>query len=160
MSLNENEVKLLDNVEKHGWHCMGVFDPEGNDPSFAYSVGFSKSLNKPEFIVFGLEHELMSHMLWEVYHQLKAGAVPSDGMRWQGLLEGFDCISKKANHPILFKEYAISANWLWKHQERDGYPDVYQIVWPGAQQGLFPWENDCNLYVVEQQPALWLNSPS
>lgn len=77
---------------------------------FSYSSGFTKSLNKPEFIIFGLNKDLTHNMLWQVYHQLKAGAVPEDGMRWGGLLEGFDCISKKAIHPDLFKEYATSAN--------------------------------------------------
>ena len=155
MSLSEYETKLLANVEEHGWQASHVFDPDGNDPDFTYSVGFTKSLHMPEFIIFGLNRELMHNMLWEIYHQLKAGAVPEDGMRWQGLLEGFDCISKKADHPDLFKEYTTSANWLWKRQKRDGNPEIYQMVWPGAQQGLFPWEPDCDPYVISQQSALW-----
>ena len=100
----------------------------------------------------------MHNMLWQIYHQMEAGAVPSDGMRWHDLLEGFECVSKKAIHPDLFKEYTLSADWLWKHQKRGGHPEIYQMVWPGAQQGLFPWEDDCNEYVISQQPALWDNS--
>jgi len=158
MVLNDYEVKLLGNVEEHGWQASHVFDPEGNDPDFTYSVGFTKSLNMPEFIIFGLNRDIMHNMLWEIYRQLEAGAVPTDGMRWEDLLEGFECVSKKADHPDLFNEYTTSANWLWKHQERDGYPEIYQIVWPGAQQGLFPWEKGCDPYVISQQPALWDNS--
>jgi len=158
MSLNDYEIKLLKNVEEHGWHATCVFDPDGNDPLFTYSTGFTKSLDKPEFIIFGLSKELMHDMLWEVYSQLEAGAVPQDGMRWQDLLEGTDCVSKKATHPDLLKEYTRSSKWLWNHQKRDGNPEIYQMVWPGAQQGLFPWEKNCDPYVITQQPALWDNS--
>ena len=155
MALNDYEIKLLQNVETHGWHATSVFDPKGNDPDFVYSTGFSKSLNKPEFIVFGLDRDLMLDMLWEVYIQLEIGTIPSDNMRWQNVLEGFDCISKKAKHSDLFKKYATSANWFWKHQNQTGFPEVYQLVWPGAQQGLFPWEEGCDQYVIEQQFPLW-----
>jgi len=161
MSLSEYEDKLLSNVEEHSWQASHVFDPKGNNPDFTYSVGFTKSLDMPEFIIFGLNRDLMHNMLWEIYHQLKAGTIPADGMRWQGLVEGFDCISKKADHPDLFKEYTTSANWLWKHQKREGHPEIYQMVWPGAQQGLFPWEEGCDPYVISQQPPLWpQSSPS
>ena len=155
MALKDYEVEILKNVEKHGWHATTVFDPDGNNPDFTYSTGFTKSLNKPEFIVFGVNRELMHDMLWGIYDQMEAGAVPSDGMRWKGILEGFDCVSKKANHPDLFEKYTVSADWLWRYQEREGHPEIYQMVWPGAQQGLFPWDDDCNPYVIEQQSALW-----
>lgn len=159
MSLNDYEIELLANVEEHGWHATYVFDPNGKDPSFAYSSGFTMSLNKPEFIVFGLSNDLMHSMLWEIYRQLEAGAFPDDGMKWYDLLGGgVECFSKKATHPDLFKEYTLSAEWLWKHQRREGHPEIYQMVWPGAQQGLFPWEKDCDPYVITQQPALWDNS--
>ncbi|MDB2437491.1 DUF4262 domain-containing protein [Hellea sp.] len=156
--MNDYEVSLLEKVIEHGWHATHVFDPDGNDPLFSYSTGFTKTLGMPEFIIIGLSKDLMHNMLWQIFHQLKAGAVPKDGMRWQGLLEGFDCISKKADHPDLFKEYTVSANWFWKHQGRDGHPEVFQMVWPGAQQGLFPWEEGCDSYVISQQPPLWSES--
>jgi len=143
------------NIDEHGLQANHVFDDKGVAPSFTYSIGFSKSLNSSEFIVFGLDKDLMHDMLWEIFHQIKYGAEPSDGMRWQNILEGFECVSKKAVHPELFTEYATSANWLWKHLGRKGNPEVYQLVWPGAQQGLFPWEDGCDFYVVSQQPALW-----
>jgi len=157
MSLTDYEINLLKNVDKHGWHATTVFDPKGHNPSFTYSTGFAKSLNKPEFIVFGLSNDLMHDMLWEIYEQLKAGAIPEDGMRWKNVLEGFDCISKKAKHPDLFDRYATTASWLWNYEKQIGEPEVFQLVWPGAQQGLFPWEEDCDSYVVEQQFPLWID---
>jgi len=153
--LSEYDKNIIENVEKHGWFATSVFDPEGKEPMFTYSTGFSKTLGAPEFIVFGLNKELMHNMLWEVFHQIKAGVVPQDSMRWDGLLEGFHCISKKAIHPDLHKEYTCAANWFWRHHGNTESLEVYQIVWPGAQQGLFPWEEGCDSYVISQQPKLW-----
>lgn len=152
---SDYEQKLFSVVEEHGWQFTYVFDPDGLKPDFGYSVGFATSLGAPEFIIFGLPRALMNSMLWEVYRQIEKGAVPADGMRWQGLLEGFDCISRKAIHPYLHSEYTVSANWFWKEKGNNGHPEVYQIVWPGAQQGLFPWDDGCSQGVIDDQPSLW-----
>ena len=152
--LTDYEKNVILNFEKHGWFATSVFDPDGNDPMFTYSTGFGKTLGTPEFIVFGLNKDLMHNMLWEVFHQIKAGAEPQDGMRWSDLLEGFDCFSKKACHPDLHKEYTCTANWFWRHDGNSCPLEVYQLVWPGAQQGLFPWEDGCDPYVISQQTQL------
>ncbi len=155
-SYSDYEHKLFSMVEKHGWQFTYVFDNEGKQPDFAYSVGFTKSLNAPEFIVFGLPTNVMNHMIWEVFRQVENGATPVDGMRWRGLLEGFDCITRKASHKDLYTEFTTSANWFWRETGNTGNPEVYQIVWPGAQQGFFPWDDRCVQDVIDSQPHLWL----
>ncbi len=155
-SYSEYERKLFSTIEEHGWQFTFVFDPDGNEPDFGYSVGFSKTLNAPEFIIFGLPQDIMSSMLWEVFRQIRGGVVPSDGMAWEGLLEGHSCISRKAIHNDLHIEYAVSANWFWRESGNVGSPEVLQLVWPGAQQGLLPWEKGCSHDVIDCQPALWL----
>lgn len=148
---------VRDNVTEHGWFCQSVFDPEGRQPNFAYSVGFTKSLSAPEFIIFGLSRELMHAMLWEVFHQIRAGKEVSHGQEWDGLLGGdFRCFGFRCTHKNLFEKYALSSLWYWNDQGFEGDPEVYQIVWPGAQQGLFPWDADCDPYVISQQPALYI----
>ncbi|MEM6477290.1 MAG: DUF4262 domain-containing protein [Pseudomonadota bacterium] len=147
--------ELLANVERHGWQLTYVFDPDGNEPDFAYSVGFTKTLDAPEFILFGLPREVMAHMLGEIYEQLQGGNAPADGRRWQNLLQGFDCISRKAAHPDLYSEYVTSADWFWRDSGNHGHPEVYQIVWPSSKTGLFPWEDGCHQDVIDAQPRLW-----
>ena len=154
-SHSEYERKLLSTIDEHGWQFTFVFDPDGEEPDFGYSVGFTKTLKAPEFIIFGLPKDLMSSMLWEVYRQIQSGTEPEDGMAWEGLLEGFSCISRKAIHKELHTEYTVSANWLWRENGNVGAPEVFQLVWPGAQQGLFPWEEGCVQDVIDGQPALW-----
>lgn len=160
MSTSQAEYfdKLLANVDEHGWQFTYVFDPDGGDPGFAYSVGFPKSINAPELVVCGLPRKLMSHMLREMYRKLEAGDPIYDGAVWSGLLEGFDCISRKAIRSDLFDEWVLSSVWHWQYCGNEGNPDVYQIVWPGAQDGLFPWDANCPQSVVDAQPALWLST--
>ena len=153
--LNDFEQKILDNIETHGWHATAVSGSKGETKSFAYSVGFSKTLGAPECIVFGLPWDLMHHMLWEVYRQVEAGAAITQGARWQGLLEGFECVSMRATNKELFSKYAISAGWYGRNISGLGEPDVYQIVWPGARDGLFPWDQGCSKDVISAQPQLW-----
>lgn len=153
---SDYEAKLISFVEEHGWQFTYVFDPEGMESDFGYSVGFSESLHAPEFIVFGLPKKLMNNMLWEIYRQVRDGVLPKDGMRLGGLLEGFDCILRKAEHKDLYSKYVTSSSWLWRKNGNAGEPEVYQVVWPGSQQGLFPWQNGCAQDVIDAQPNLWL----
>lgn len=160
MSISKQEYfdRLLANIDQHGWQFTYVFDPNGNDPEFAYSVGFPKSINAPELIVCGLPRNVMSHMLWEMYRKLKAGELIYDGATWSGLLEGFDCVSRKALRSDLFDEWVLSSAWHWQQSGNEGNPEVYQLVWPGARDGLFPWEDGCHQSVIDAQPALWLKT--
>ena len=152
---SKQEREIIATVEQFGWLFRFVFDPDGVEPDFGYSVGFTKTLNAPEFIVFGLPKDLMHHMLSEVYEQVSAGRVPEDGMRWDDVLEGFQCISRRALVKDLHTKYTTAADWFWRNSENEGQPQVFQLVWPGAKQGLFPWEEGCAQEVIDQQPNLW-----
>ena len=156
MSLNDYERTIVDNVAKYGWHCSHVFDPDRNQPDFSYTVGLWETLCVPELIVIGLGRELMHSMLWEMYRQLKAGAQLADGARWSGLIEGFECVSRKVHPTQIGSDYFNSARWYHRFRSGGGALEAYQIFWPGAQQGLFPWEAGCVADVREWQPPLYL----
>ena len=147
--------RLLEDVETHGWHSQHVFDPELAEPNFSYSVGFTQTLNAPEFIVFGLHRDVMHAMLAEVFRQVKAGRKVEGDQRWHGLSEDFDCVGKKAAHEGLFTKYAARANWFWKRQGQPGHPAIIQLVWPGLLDGLYPWDEGCAPGVIAAQPRLW-----
>lgn len=155
MPISDYEKNVLDNVEKHGWFGTHVFDPEETDPSFSYSTGFSKTLGKPEFIIFGLNKDLRHSMLWEIFRQMKDGKTPSDAQKWDDLLEGFYCVSKIATASNLYTEHVTTADWFWRHSGNQGHPEIYQMVWPGAVDGLFPWDEGCDPDVISQQPRLY-----
>jgi hypothetical protein len=156
--MNKYERDILDNIEKHGWFCTCVFDPDGKEPGFAYSVGFTQTLGAPECIIFGLSQKMMHSMLWTIFRQIKAGKSLEDGSRWSGLLEGFDCISRRVDPTNVKREYLNSAMWYWTQSGKEGLVPAYQIIWPGSQDGLFPWEEGSADTVREYQPPLYLPS--
>lgn len=42
-----------EDIEKYGWTCVGVFDPEGLDTTYVYTVGLSRK-KLPELFISGL----------------------------------------------------------------------------------------------------------
>lgn len=59
----------------------------------------------------------MHNMIWEVFHQIKAGQKVGHGQKWNDLLGGdFACYSFKCTHADLFEEYAASSKWFWNDQ--------------------------------------------
>jgi hypothetical protein len=59
----EEEKRILGSIEAHGWYAVHRYDPELVEPNYTYSVGFSQTLDAPEFIVFGLHRDVMYDML-------------------------------------------------------------------------------------------------
>ena len=152
----EYEQDILDTIEAHGWFCMGVFDPHGGAPEFAYSIGFTETLKQPEFIIFGLPGETANAILWAVFHSLKSGRVPVDGERWPDLVEGYDCVIRRVHPTQVTREYLNSAIWYWGDPAVRGEPlTAYQIVWPDRD-GRFPWDAGCAQWVRDHQPALYI----
>ena len=152
------ESNIISNVQEHGWFCTYVFDPDGEDPGFSYSTGFTESLNCPEFIIFGLDRKLMHSMLWKIFRDIKSGVVPHDERIWSDLLDGFDCVIRKVHPENIPMNYLNSARWFWNtHLGKSELLEAYQVVWPGAVSGEFPWDEGCDPYIIEMQPPLYLS---
>jgi hypothetical protein len=153
--LADYELKILANVEKYGCHVTTVFDPENQDPSFAYSTGFTETAGQGEIIVFGLDHELMHRMINTILQSCRDGLSLTDGERIEGVLDGFDVIARQIPPTAIDREHFNSA--IWFHRLRFGTElcSAFQIVWPGAQDGLFPGDDRCDQLVVGMQPALY-----
>lgn len=153
--LEAGEQRVLDNIRDHGCQVQYVFDPEGKLPDFSYSIGFPVSVGQPEVIVLGLPNKLMHSMVNEVRRQCAEGLVLRDGAVVSGLLEGFDCVLRHVVNAAAIAEHFGWAIWYHRSQHGKELTEAYQIVWPGAQQGLFPWEPGCHSDVIALQPALY-----
>jgi hypothetical protein len=156
-TLSDYEQRIVSNVAEHGWFCVAVGAGE-DTPEFAYSVGFWETLKVPEFIIFGQPAKLTHSMLWSVFRQIRKGvATPGDGVRWSDLMEGFDCISRPVHESQMIREHFNSALWYRRHRTGDDSDlRAMQLFWPGAVGGLFPWQEGCDAFVRESQPALYL----
>jgi len=160
MSDNDYEREILRNVEEHGWFNSAVFDPKGQQPSFCYSVGFTKTFGSPEFIVFGLDIKLMHAMLWQVFRGLQSGKVAENDQRWSGLIEGHDCIARAVHPTNIVRDYFNSAMWFWGDAGERGQLSAFQVVWPSVGGGLYPWDEGCPQIVRDSQPPLYLPNRS
>ncbi len=153
MIYSEQDQKILDNVDEYGCHVSLVFDDKEEKPDFAFSTGFLKTFNQPDVIIYGLRRDLMHNMINEISNQCKEGLVLRENLKIENLLEGFACITKRV-HPSHFDEHFGTAIWYY-HEIKREFIDVYQIFWPGAQSGQFPWEDDCDPAIIEMQPLLY-----
>lgn len=155
--MDDYEQRIIDDISEHGWFCVSVFDGK-ESPDFSYSVGFWETLESPELVVYGLPLKLMHSMLWSAFRQIQSRKLKiGDGVRWSGLIEGFDCISRPVHRSQICRDTLNSALWYRRHRKGSDHDlSAYQLFWPGKLDGLFPWESGCSDIVRESQPLLYL----
>ncbi|QZD90132.1 DUF4262 domain-containing protein [Qipengyuania aurantiaca] len=153
--LNEFEQGILDNIEKSGCQVNTIFDPDGDEPTFSYSIGFPKTVGQPEVIIFGLRNEVMHSMINALLGKCRQGLKLRDGLVIDDLLDGYNCVARVVVSDYLVDEYFASAIWYEKYRTGGEMEEAYQIVWPGVQQRLFPWDEGCDQIVIDSQPALY-----
>lgn len=154
-SLTEYEQDIIDNIEEYGCQVTSVFDPDGNDPGFAYSIGFAKTVAQPEVIIFGLATKLMHSMINGILEQCRSGLKLSDGVVVDDLLEGFQCVVKEVHASQIEEGYFNSSMWFHSREFGAELTEALQIFWPGAQDRKFPWDAGSSDYVRTMQPALY-----
>ena len=152
----EFEQRIIANVREHGCHINVVgADPESDMPNFAYSVGFVESVGQPEVIVFGLPTQIMAAMINDTLHQCRAGLQLEDWTVVNGLLDGHRCIARAVAPELITPEHFNSALWYLRTTTGQVLTKAVQLVWPGADDGLFPWDEGCNDEVGYWQPPLY-----
>ena len=73
--MNESEKNIVANIEKYGCHINSVFDPEGEEADFTYTIGIERSHNQPELIVLGLRKELGAWVANEYNRRVAEGQI-------------------------------------------------------------------------------------
>ncbi len=155
MTMTDYEQDIVSNVANHGCHITSVFGDE-DAPPFTYSVGLWETAGAADVIIVGLPNGLSASIINVLAGLLKDGAVSlHDGAVIEGLLDGYNCVSRRVDSSQINREHFNSA--LWYHRLRTGeeLTDIYQIVWPSVGDGLFPWDDGCPADVIELQSALY-----
>lgn len=161
--LSRQEQQILDNIEEFGCHITVVTPPDDADEEdeteerFAYSVGFRTTVSQPEVIVFGFSTELSAAVINGVLDMCREGLVLEDWKEIDGLLKDHPCIVREVEPEFLVPYYFNSAMWYAEH-EREEMTRAMQIVWPGVDDGLFPWDKGCSDAVRDLQPPLYRTS--
>jgi len=139
--------KLLDDVDRHGWHVVKVTNDE-TDPGFAYSVGMFHTFRQPEIIVVGMDLKVMHWMINEAGEWVREGRPIRPDTPYSGLLEGYDCIFRPVAKKF-YRDYFGYALWFYRDDE---FP-VLQCIWPDKE-GHWPWNEDFNPAWKSMQPLL------
>lgn len=153
--MDRYEQQVLDNVENSGCHITTVFDPDGDGPIYSYSAGFTKTVTQGEVIVFGLAHDLMGQMINRLYDQCADGLILADQRRVSGLLQRFDVVVRSIPAHKIDREHFNTAMWFHRHTFATELRTAFQLVWPGAVDGLFPWDPGSDAFVRSSQPPLY-----
>jgi hypothetical protein len=98
---------------------------------------------------------MMAHMIGTLSDECRAGLRMEDGKPIEGLLEGHVCIPRAVKPEHIVIDYFNSAMWYQRRQTGTDMTEAFQIVWPGAKTGLFPWDAGCADEVRALQPALY-----
>jgi hypothetical protein len=139
--------KLLDDIERVGWHMIGV--PEDDrGPGFVYSIRLFHSFRHPEIVVVGMKLQLMFSMVSEVGTWARSGQPVRDGTIREGLLEDYTCTFRSVGKQW-YKVYFGYALWFY---QSDDFP-VLQCVWPDKDE-RWPWDPQFNPPWKPKQPVL------
>lgn len=159
--LKNHRRKTLSKIKKHGWTATYVYDTDDGHTDFAYTIGFS-DYEAPELITFDLPAELANYMFWEAFDLIKKGQQIQHGYRHVAAgsdFQGFECRFLDATHPDTWSKYIFDAKAYSIERGRGDKPVAMQIVWPSAENFLYPWQPDCPQKVIEAQPVLYVNPP-
>lgn len=144
--LDEHERDFVSIVREHGWHQMNVWGEE-EAPGFSYTTGFWL-LGFPEIIVFSMERENASAVLWSMYNAQKSGeAYPMNTPVCDILTNVPVCLL-----PVDRQRYAEYLGWSRWFYGNDTFPCL-QLVWP-SREGVFPWHPGFPTDLAEHQPDL------
>lgn len=152
--MNEYEKNILSNIDAYGCSVTSVFDPDGEEPPFTYSIGIGKSAQAPELIVVGLKPELSHWLVNEYNRRVRGGERFQPGVLYLGFLEGFAVQFGPVNREFR-EEYMRSATWL--HEGANF--DALQLIWPSTT-GVWPWDPEASEWLRANQPLLSGNSQS
>ncbi|MFZ2266289.1 MAG: DUF4262 domain-containing protein [Azonexus sp.] len=142
-----SEIKLLEDVEKFGWHCLNIL-AEDELPPYSFTVGLYHSYQHPELMIFGLPANLAHQILRIAADAIKSGKPINLELPTEELLRGYSCcfVEVPVSH---YEENMGFCRWFY---EGDSFP-LYQIVWP-SREGHFPWHPAASESFRSIQPVL------
>lgn len=145
---DDADQKLLANIDKFGWHVMGV-DGEDDYPGFAFSIGFYYQYQHPEVLIMGLPPELAHTILASIQEMLAAG----------GRIQPWSVVDEVASFPLTavpihFNHYRAHLGYaMWFYQSLAAPFPALQLVWPDRA-GVLPWQEGYDRQYFQLQRVL------
>jgi hypothetical protein len=144
-------------IEQHGWTAIYVGD-YSKAPTWAYTIGFQRSLGAPEIIAFDLPQDSANALFHEVFREIQTGElVIRDGERWRP--DGGIQVWRKV-HPSRFVDdpeqpwLALAFDFHLILAAGSDEFEAYQLVLSDAG-GKLPWELGYDEQLRSRQRPLW-----
>jgi Domain of unknown function (DUF4262) len=144
----QSDLIVVEHIRKFGCHVVNVFDPDGLQPHFSYSIGIQETLSVPEVIVVGLRPEMSQWMVNEYNRRVGTGEHFQRGVLYSGFLEGFEVYVEPTRRKLV-AEYTFGCDRYYDNRPYE----VVQIVWPSTA-GVWPWRKRANDWFRNNQPML------
>jgi hypothetical protein len=145
---DEAERKAIADIERVGVHVLHIFDPEGEDPDFSYSVGLWHTHHHPEVLIYGLKTDLRQSVINYINNEIKLGRSFRNGESAEGVLPGFSVYFQK----LPLEQYRPHLGWARWFYDGNDFPAV-QMLWPNTC-GVYPWDEAAIDYLRWVQPVL------
>ncbi len=131
------DKNIQSDIQEYGWHCLNVFDPEGINPDFVYSIGFEETYNHPEIMIFGLESSKSHHILSDIANDIKDGVALKTNTKLRNIIGG--------DYDVIFKEVKTNDFSKFLGTAVDYYDKPFRawvMFWPDKN-NVLPTEKGC-----------------
>ena len=143
------QVKIQNDIKKHGCFCMCVFGDE-HRPPWTYSIGISITVpGAAEIMVYGLDPENAAGIINIILEQMKEGRAFEAGKEYDGILQDLSVYFGRVEKQHYDDHFGQAINY---HRGFDFA--VWQLVWPDTA-GRFPWQDGFEERLREAQPLLF-----
>jgi uncharacterized protein DUF4262 len=141
--LSGPDTKVLQDIQRVGWHVIGVFAKEGQKgqkgSDWAFSIGLFHSYGHPEVVIAGLPVERCMTVVNAIGQAIRSGKRFETGQRYDDILQDpYKCMFRDVDRHH-YRDYVGYALWFY---EQDPFP-LMQCFWPDEGNRL-PWEDRCD----------------
>ena len=147
-------VEMLTDIQRDGYHKVGVFSEVEGEPEFSYTVGLFHVQKHPELVIFGLGIDTEFAILQTALELVANGARFAHGDVSSEMLSGHSVVFLEFSRAE-YDEYLGQAENFYKS---DDFP-VLMLTWPDRD-GMYPWSDGAADWLRQRQPALWSSAPS
>ena len=137
--LDDQERRVVENVEKHGSHVFCISPTPGLDDGFSFTIGLLHNDDHPELIVFGQKSEWQHSLLNSLRNEIQAGRRFGPGDTCGDVLENFTLVFRPVPKEQLAEHFGWMLWFYWNLDRAHWPPSALQVVWPDLK-GHLPWE--------------------
>lgn len=154
-----HDRSAIDAVLQHGWQVLIVGTGEcecsadgecgeGDGPAFVSTMGLGHRAGHPEFVMSGLDPDLMHRSVNRLAQRVLDGRRFSAGDVVEDVLGGVPVVLERASARGLDETTGWSG---WFHRQE---PEALVVVWPTTS-GVFAWQPGAPELLDERQPVGW-----